>query len=137
MIEESDKQLTEAKAEVERYRKRDGNATIELNYKDKSYPFNREDLQIADFGVADNGYVVTSPLVESFIERAEKAEAERDELFTKWSSMNCKEQENKRLLTTLKQIESNDHRSHFNRVDAMTLSQWAREAIAEQAIKED
>jgi len=35
------------------------------------------------------------------------------------------------LTLTLKQIASNDRRSHFNRVDAITLSQWAREAIKE------
>lgn len=44
--------------------------------------------------------------------RAEKAEAD-----------------SKRYLGVLKNIVSNDMRSHFNRVDAITLSQWAREAL--------
>jgi hypothetical protein len=34
-----------------------------------------------------------------------------------------------RLIGVLRNIESNDMRSHFNRVDAITLSQWAREAL--------
>jgi Lar family restriction alleviation protein len=51
------------KAEVERLNKRDGSASIDLSYATEDYPFNVEELAIVDFGVADNGYVVTSTYV--------------------------------------------------------------------------
>lgn len=47
---------------------RDGKATITLSYPTKDYPFNTEDLEVVDFGVADNGYVVTSKLFNAMQE---------------------------------------------------------------------
>jgi hypothetical protein len=47
---------------------RDGKATITLSYPTKDYPFNTEDLEVVDFGVADNGYMVTSKLFNAMQE---------------------------------------------------------------------
>lgn len=55
--------VKELRAEVERLNKRDGNAAISLAYATE-YPFNFEDLEVVDFGVADNGYVVKSAMFD-------------------------------------------------------------------------
>ncbi len=54
-------QLSTSQQEVERLRARDGNATITLGYETEDYPYNFEKLQIVDFGVSDNQYVVEIP----------------------------------------------------------------------------
>ena len=56
-------ELTQLRAERDRLSKRDGNATIKLTYNDGEHPFAREALDVVDFGVADNGYVVESKLI--------------------------------------------------------------------------
>lgn len=57
-------ELADARAEIERLNKRDGNAEIYLCAPIKDNPFNREKLSIADFGVADNHYIVESAEIE-------------------------------------------------------------------------
>ena len=46
--------------DIERLNKRDGNAKVNLSYDTPDYPFNIEELQICDFGVSDNIYIVES-----------------------------------------------------------------------------
>jgi len=52
------KDREELRDEIERLDRRDGNATITLCFNDGNNPFAREQLNILDFGVADNIYVV-------------------------------------------------------------------------------
>ena len=66
--------IASLKAEVDRLGKRDGNATISLSYEGTDHPFEFDECEVVDFGVADNGYVVTSPLVDSL--KAQLAEAQ-------------------------------------------------------------
>ncbi len=54
------KQIQRLQADIERFRKRDGNATIELCFEKGDDPFCRETLKHIDFGVSDNIYVVES-----------------------------------------------------------------------------
>ena len=68
------------RAEVERLRKRDCNATIELCYDNGVDPYSRETLRILDVGVADNIYVVESKVVTTLLAAKEKAEARVREL---------------------------------------------------------
>ena len=50
---------------IERFRNRDCNATVQLTYNDGENPFATEDLKIIDVGVADNIYVVESKVFET------------------------------------------------------------------------
>lgn len=63
-----DKQLAEARAEIERLSSRDGNAKHELVYDDGDNPFAREKLEHVDFGVCDNQYVLESHLLNNALE---------------------------------------------------------------------
>ena len=58
--------------ENERLSLRDGKASVELCYKTTVYPFNRVDLEVGDFGVADNEYVVESAFVDGIVNDNEK-----------------------------------------------------------------
>ena len=50
-------------ADADRLSKRDGCASIEVSYDDGDNPFARQDCVVCDFGVSDNQYVVTVPLI--------------------------------------------------------------------------
>ena len=70
------------------------------------------------------------------VERAETDEARVKELEEELSNkshiatrLHTRAKGHDRFKEALESIASNDMRSHFNRVDAMTLSQWAREAL--------
>jgi len=52
---------------------RDGNAKIKLAYSTKTNPFAYEDLEILDFGVSDNIYIVGSKLFEAQQKRIDMA----------------------------------------------------------------
>ena len=56
--------IIELEKEIERLRKRDCNATVQLCYNDGNNPFAREDLKIVDIGVSDNCYVVESQIIQ-------------------------------------------------------------------------
>ena len=62
--EKNRSKIAELQAEIDRLNKRDGNATITLAYDDGMNPFAREDLQIADVSISENGYVVESETVK-------------------------------------------------------------------------
>ncbi len=66
---ELEAELAEARAEIERLSKRDGNAKHELVYDDGDNPFAREKLEHVDFGVADNNYVLESHLLNNTLEQ--------------------------------------------------------------------
>lgn len=57
-LEDGAKQIQQLTAEVERLRKRDGNAHIILCCPTDNDPFRQEQLNIIDFGVSDNIYMV-------------------------------------------------------------------------------
>lgn len=57
-LESGAKQIQELTVEVERLRKRDGNAHIILCCPTDDDPFKQEQLTIVDFGVSDNVYMV-------------------------------------------------------------------------------
>lgn len=73
---ETASEIAALKKEISRYSDRDGNAHIELIYLDDN-PFNKIDLRICDFGVADNIYVCESDEVMAL---KDKAKALTDEL---------------------------------------------------------
>ena len=50
--------IQELTAEIERLRKREGNATIILSMPTAEHPLNTEELKIVDYGYADNIYMV-------------------------------------------------------------------------------
>lgn len=56
--------LRESEARVERLSEREGKAKISLCYNNGEYPFNFMDLDIVDYGVSDNCYVVTNEEIE-------------------------------------------------------------------------
>ena len=55
-------------AEIERLRMRDGNAAISLLLPTEANPFERDDVYVLDFGVADNCYLVESPEVKKLLD---------------------------------------------------------------------
>ena len=57
-LEDGAKQIQQLTAEVERLQKRDGNAHIILCCPTEEDPFRQETLNIVDFGVSDNVYMV-------------------------------------------------------------------------------
>jgi len=67
-------EIAALKKEISRYSDRDGNAHIELIYPDDN-PFNKIDLRICDFGVADNIYVCESDEVMALKEKVKALEA--------------------------------------------------------------
>jgi len=60
--------IEEQGAEIERLRKRDGNAEISLLLPTETNPFERSDAHVLDFGVADNCYLVESPEVKKLLD---------------------------------------------------------------------
>lgn len=79
---ELEKQLKEARAEIERLSSRDGNASHELVYDDGNNPFAREKLEHIDFGVCDNQYVLESHLLNNTLELLKGTLAEIERLKT-------------------------------------------------------
>ena len=61
--------IDEQQAEIDRLRDRDGNAGIELNYETPEFPFHRRELEIVDFSVSENQYVVTDPVGQAEIDK--------------------------------------------------------------------
>lgn len=59
---------------------RDGNASMQLSYETSEYPFNLIDLQVSDFGVADNIYILSSPFVTALVAENEQLKAEKSKL---------------------------------------------------------
>jgi len=62
------KHIEEQGAEIERLRMRDGNAAISLLLPTEANPFERDDVYVLDFGVADNCYLVESPEVKKLLD---------------------------------------------------------------------
>lgn len=60
-LSEIKRQLAEARAENESYRSRDGKSSVTFSFETSDYPFNFEDLEVVDFGVSDNQYIVAAP----------------------------------------------------------------------------
>ena len=75
-LEDATALIKDLKAENERLKKRDCNATIELYYDDGNHPFMRETLTIVDVGVSDNCYVVESQILNGLLEENEKLKAD-------------------------------------------------------------
>jgi hypothetical protein len=73
IVRAKNEKIAALQAEIGRFSKRDGNATIELCYNDGNNPFARESLKVVDFGVSDNGYVVESELVSALQAKLDKA----------------------------------------------------------------
>lgn len=64
-LDQNAKPIGELEQQLERYKQRDGNAYIKLSYATEAYPFNFTKLNVADFGISDNEYIVTSELFDS------------------------------------------------------------------------
>ncbi len=64
LADEALDEIDTLRAEVKRLSNREGTAHIELCYNADGNPFEREDLALLDYGVADNCYVVESKLFD-------------------------------------------------------------------------
>lgn len=71
-----ERKLEEKDKEIRRLANREGKAEIELSYNDGVNPFAGRTLEVADFGVADNYYVVTDPEGEKKDKRIKELEEE-------------------------------------------------------------
>jgi hypothetical protein len=71
-VKESQAEIARLQQELERYKKRDLNAAIELVYDDGNNPFARESLKVVDVSVSDNIYCVESETLKSTQQELER-----------------------------------------------------------------
>ena len=104
-LADKDKQLAEARAEIERLSSRDGNASHELVYDDGDHPVAREKLEHVDFGVCDNQYVLESHLLNNALDALKEVRAEIErlalEIENKQYTITCASEENQQLKESL------------------------------------